>query len=75
MMEDFTLREFREERGVSVNDLSQFTGVHRNILYQWETGERRPLRMRQVQKLANFYQVSLDLMVQLLENTNKKEVA
>lgn len=57
------IRRFRQMRGMSVMDISDFFGgIARNSIYKWERGETLP-SMDHLYALAWLFRVSLDELV------------
>ncbi len=57
-----TLRELREERGLSPVDVAAALKVSLASIYNWESGKHEP-RVSQLRKLAEFFGVSTDEIV------------
>lgn len=53
------LREKRQERGITQNDLAVRVGVKRNTVCQWETGSRQP-RVELLPKIAAILGCTVD---------------
>jgi len=53
------LKEKRQERGITQNDLAVRVGVKRNTVCQWETGSRQP-RVELLPKIAAILECSVD---------------
>jgi DNA-binding XRE family transcriptional regulator len=54
-----TIRELRQERGLSQNDLAIQIGVHPQAVYLWESGRRMPL-VPQIRKLGRLFGICSD---------------
>ena len=64
------LKELRKSRGLTQDDIAEKFGLSRGSVSNWEKGRRRP-SVRQLEVLANYYNVSLDFFA---EETNTNEV-
>lgn len=53
------LRECRENRGITREELATRLGISRNTLGRWERGERWPRSLEMVYELANILEVSV----------------
>jgi transcriptional regulator with XRE-family HTH domain len=54
-----TIRELREQAGISQRELARRSGVHYMSIYQWEAGKHRP-RFDQMRAVARALGVSMD---------------
>ena len=54
-----TIRELREQRGWSQQDLAQHIGVSLTTVYNWERGRHEP-RLSQFSELARLFKVPMD---------------
>lgn len=54
-----SIRELREERGLSLRELADELGVSFMAIQHWETNQRMP-RADQLRALARFFDVSMD---------------
>lgn len=66
------LRELREKKQVSQDDVSKFLGVERTTYTSYESGRSRPVRV--LNKLAEYYSVSVDYLLGLADSPLPKEV-
>ena len=66
------LRELREKKQVSQDDVSKFLGVERTTYTSYESGRSRPVRV--LNKLAEYYNVSIDYLLGLADLPLTKEV-
>ena len=64
------LREWREKRGLSQEELSESVGVHENTIRKWEKGYREP-RASDIAKLAAALHVT---EAELLNGPESKEI-
>lgn len=64
-MKKYTFKEnlklLREERGLTLVDLSEIVGLSRSSISNWERGLQEPSLSAAV-KLADFFNVSLDFL-------------
>lgn len=65
-MEKFSerLRDLRKEKGLSIMQVSQATGLSQTAIVYWENGQRVP-NAQAVVVLAEFYGVSTDYLLGL----------
>jgi len=56
------LKILREQRALSLTDLSQISGVNRITIHRIETGKQKPMP-RTVRKLAEALQVSVEELI------------
>lgn len=68
------LRELREAAGLSQNKLAQLTGVSRNAVSQWESGETQP-SSRRLAKVAKALRVPIDEIVAPTPQVREKILA
>lgn len=54
-----TIRELREERGWTQDELANRLGVHQRAVYFWESGRRMP-KVPQLRRLAETFGVSME---------------
>jgi len=54
-----TLKEFREEKGLSQTELGNRVGLKQSTISQYEKGSRRP-NLPMAKKLADALEISLD---------------
>lgn len=66
------LRELREKKQVSQDDVSKFLGVERTTYTSYESGRSRPVHV--LNKLAEYYNVSVDYLLGLADSPLPKEV-
>jgi len=55
----FILKLLREQRGITLRQLSEEMGVSWQAVQQWESGETLP-RVEHLQALAKFFSVSME---------------
>lgn len=55
------LKELRTEKGVTLEEVAQSIGSTRSLLSKYERGASEP-GLRQLKKLADYYDVSLDYL-------------
>jgi len=65
------LKELRNEKGITQEELSNYLNVSRSTIAGYETGKRKP-EYETLQKLANYFNVSLDY---LLGSSNERSSA
>ena len=56
------LRELREHRKMTQDELGKLIGVGRSTVAKWESGENFP-RARQLISLANVFDVKVDVLL------------
>lgn len=64
------LKELRKSRGLTQDDIAAKFGLSRGSVSNWEKGRRKP-SIKQLEVLANFYNVSLDFFA---DETSTNEV-
>lgn len=64
------LKQLRKSRSLKQDDIAHLFGVSRGSVSNWEKGRRKP-NIKQLEVLANFYNVSLDYFA---EETKQDEV-
>ena len=52
------IRELRQARGMSQEELGKIVGVRRAAVNKWETGETKNLKRDTIEKLSKFFGVS-----------------
>ncbi len=57
-----SLRQNREERGLTPHELAKAIGVNHQNIYRWESGKAHP-SLEMCIKLADYFGVSLDELV------------
>ncbi len=62
------LKDLRIEKGLSLQELSEQTGISRAALGNYETDEYKEITHKAIITLANFYGVSSDYLLGLTEN-------
>ncbi|MBA3822413.1 MAG: helix-turn-helix transcriptional regulator [Ktedonobacterales bacterium] len=67
-----TLRQLRESRLLSQNDLAVAVGVLQTTVSNWERGEQRP-QFAQLRKLAEFFKLNPQELQQVIEETMAKK--
>lgn len=58
------LKELREEKNLSQKEVAKYLNIAQNTYSRYETGEREP-SISTLMKLAKFYRVSLDYLVEM----------
>lgn len=53
------LKKLRKEKGVTLVQMSADIGIAQSSLSRYENGEREPTKMEQLQKLANYFGVTI----------------
>ena len=53
------IREFRERRDLSQDEVARFLGVNRTAVVKWETGANKP-RLDKIVELAKLFRCSVD---------------
>jgi len=56
------LRKLREKRRMNRKALGELCGLSKNIIGQYERGEREPT-IRSLEKIADFFEVSTDYLL------------
>lgn len=64
------LKDLRVERGLTLEQLEQQTGISRSALGQYENNEYKDISHTSIVTLAKFYGVSTDYLLGLTENKN-----
>ena len=64
------LKDLRLERGLTLKDLAEQTGLSQSALGSYETDEGKEISPHSVTTLAKFYGVSADYLLGLTENKN-----
>jgi len=67
-----TLRDLRELRGLTLEDLAQKTGYCRSYMHYIENGKRR-LSLDLADRLANILSINLDSVQKLYVNSKKNK--
>lgn len=57
-----TLRQLREERGLSLRQMADATGIDHMAIHHWENDRHMP-RADQLRRLAEFFAVSSDSII------------
>ena len=65
------LKELRSSANLTQEELSERLGVSRSTLASWETGRRIPDTM-QVAEIARFFNTSMDFLMGLIDNPERK---
>lgn len=60
------LRELRVEKGLSQDDLAKATGISQDAISRWEL-KQRTATIDNVITLANFFKVSIDYLVGMID--------
>ena len=63
------LREFREAKGLSGNELARIAGVSRMTIYKLETGAQQSYTMRTLQKIASALSIPMDELFDMTGNS------
>ena len=66
------LRDLREKKNVSQAEVANFLGIERTTYTAYESGKSRPVRC--LNKLAQYYHVSIDYILGLSESPLPKEI-
>jgi len=61
------IKELRTQGGLTLQQLSERTGIHFSTLGHWETGIRDNASMKSLIVLAKYFDVSVDYLVGLKE--------
>lgn len=69
------LKDLRIERGCTLEELAAQTGLSKAALGKYETNESGEVSLFAVTKLANFYGVTTDYLLGLVENKNRPDAA
>ena len=65
---DLRIRDLREDRDISQGDIARYLMCDQSLYSKYERGERQiPLRL--IIKLAEFYNVSIDYLVRITDNS------
>ena len=65
---DLRIRDLREDRDISQGDIARYLMCDQSLYSKYERGEREiPLRL--IIKLAEFYNVSIDYLVGITDNS------
>ena len=67
------LREIREEHNLTQNQIAQILNVERSTYAGWETG-KDTIPLRRLNKLSDYYKVSIDYLTGLSNVTSKYRV-
>lgn len=62
------LKDLRVERGLSLDQLAEATGLSRSALASYESDEEKEISMYSIKKLAELYDVSTDYLLGMTEN-------
>ena len=68
------LRECRENRGITREELATRLGISRNTLGRWERGERWPRSLELVYELANILEVPVLYFSDVDEEKQEEEL-
>jgi transcriptional regulator with XRE-family HTH domain len=66
------LRDLREKKNVSQAEVANFLGIERTTYTAYESGKSRPVRC--LDKLAQYYNVSIDYILGLSDSPLPKEI-
>ena len=69
------LRDLRIERGCTLEELAAQTGLSKAALGKYETNESGDVSLFAITTLANFYDVTSDYLLGLVENKNRSDAA
>ena len=69
------LKELREARGISQQELADDIGVSPSAVGMWESGRREPRTLEQLGKIANYFGVSADYLLGQKEQEKPTPVA
>lgn len=64
----------RKRRGLSAKEVASAIGVHPNALLRWENGEAMPMASNVI-KLANFYGVTVEYLVEQTDDPHGQAIA
>ena len=67
------LREVRKKKNISQSELGAILGVTGQTILNWENGIYEP-NITQLIKLANFFNVSIDYLVERPQSTSETEI-
>ena len=65
------LKDLRIERGCTLEELAAQTGLSKAALGKYETNESGDVSLFAITTLANFYDVTSDYLLGLVENKNR----
>lgn len=65
------LSELRKSKGLSQIELAKILNVNQNTISRWENGDREP-NPDMLKTIANYFQVSVDYLLENEPLTNKK---
>lgn len=68
-----TIEELCNSRGIKVSDLSKEIGLHRNVLPRLKSNPEKKLSLDTLQKIASYFNVPLDYLLDLGE-INPKDI-
>lgn len=68
-----TIEELCNSRGIKVSDLSKDIGLHRNVLPRLKSNPDKKLSLDTVQKIASYFNVPVDYLLDLGE-INPKDI-
>ena len=57
------LKELRERKGVSQQEFATAIGVAQSAVGNWESGTREPRTLEQLTKIADYFEVSTDYLL------------
>ena len=69
------LKDLRIERGCTLEELAAQTGLSKAALGKYETNESGDVSLFAITTLANFYDVTSDYLLGLVENKNRSDAA
>lgn len=65
------LRDLREDKDLTQNELAQILGIDQRVYSTYETG-KRDMPIKHIIALAKFYNTSTDYILGVTNNINKK---
>ena len=66
------LKELRQQKGVSQEEVAKFLNVERTTYTAYESGKSRPVRY--LDKLSSYFDVSSDYILGLVDSPSLKEI-
>ncbi len=66
------LKYLREKKGIEQQELADELNIPRSTLSCWENGLRTP-KIEQIQEIANYFNVNMDIISRDYSNNNYKE--
>lgn len=69
------IRKTREERGLTLKDVTMATGIDGSLLSRWERGEVTKIRVDLLLPVARYLKLNLTTVASLLEEDNEAQEA